>query len=98
MIGGIYLKFTESMLNAYSQPLSATEEEQCRNAIRMVADALKTFGFTDDNAAIAPLYPDTFSYSLQCIVHRIRVELNYLCKDPMRIIQMYVLKVMWMLQ
>lgn len=39
------MKFTESMLNAYSQPLSATEEEQCRNAIRMVADALKTFGF-----------------------------------------------------
>lgn len=62
------MKFTESMLNAYSQPLSATEEEQCRNAIRMVADALKTFGFTDDNAAIAPLYPDTFSYSLQ--MHR----------------------------
>ena len=46
------MKFTESMLNTYSQPLSATEDGQCKNAIRMVADALKTLGFTDDNAAI----------------------------------------------
>ena len=38
----------------YSQPLSATEDGQCKNAIRMVADALKTLGFTDDNAAITP--------------------------------------------
>ena len=48
----------------YSQPLSATEDGQCKNAIRMVADALKTLGFTDDNAAITPLYTDTFAYSL----------------------------------
>jgi len=59
------LKFTESMLTNYSQPLSATEDGQCKNAIRMVADALKTLGFTDDNAAITPLYTDTFAYSLQ---------------------------------
>ena len=49
----------------YSQPLSATEDGQCKNAIRMVAHALKTLGFTDDNAAITPLYTDTFAYSLQ---------------------------------
>jgi hypothetical protein len=59
------LKFTESMLMNYSQPLSATEDGQCKNAIRMVADALKILGFTDDNAAITPLYTDTFAYSLQ---------------------------------
>ena len=59
------MKFTESMLMNYSQPLSATEDGQCKNAIRMVADALKTLGFTDDNAAITPLYTDTFAYSLQ---------------------------------
>ena len=59
------MKFTESMLTNYSQPLSATEDGQCKNAIRMVADALKTLGFTDDNAAITPLYTDTFAYSLQ---------------------------------
>ena len=59
------MKFTESMLTTYSQPLGATEDEQCKNAIRMVADALKTLGFTDDNAAITPLYSDTLAYSLQ---------------------------------
>lgn len=59
------MKFTESMLTTYSQPLSKTENEQCRNAIRMVADALKTLGFTDDNAAITPLYSETLAYSLQ---------------------------------
>ena len=59
------MKFTESMLEGYSQPLSATEDEQCKNAIRMVADALKELGFTDDNMTITPLYPDTLAYSLQ---------------------------------
>lgn len=59
------MKFTESMLDAYSQPLSATEDGQCKNAIRMVADALKKLGFTDDNAAITPLYSDTLAYSLE---------------------------------
>ena len=39
------MKFTESMLDAYSQPLSATEDGQCKNAIRMVADALKKTWF-----------------------------------------------------
>lgn len=59
------MKFTESMLEGYSQPLSATEDGQCKNAIRMVADALKGLGFTDDGVAITPLYPDTLAYSLQ---------------------------------
>lgn len=64
MRGETNLIFTEAMLNAYSQPLSATEDAMCKNAIRMVADALKKFGFTDDNAEITPLYDDTFAYSL----------------------------------
>lgn len=58
------MKFTESMLTSYSQPLSATEDGQCKNAIRMVADALKTLGFTDDNKDITPLYSETLAYSL----------------------------------
>lgn len=62
------MKFTEAMLEGYSQPLSATEDGQCKNAIRMVADALKVLGFTDDNATITPLYSDTLAYSLQ--LHR----------------------------
>ena len=65
MCGGVSLKFTESMLDAYSLPLITTEDGQCKNAIRMVADALKKLGFTDDNAAITPLYSDTLAYSLE---------------------------------
>ncbi len=59
------MKFSESMLDEYSKPLSATEDAQCKNAIRMVADALKKLGLTDDGAQITPLYPDTYAYSLQ---------------------------------
>lgn len=37
--------FTEEQLRKYAKPLSETEENQCKNAIRMVVDALKTIGF-----------------------------------------------------
>ena len=59
------MKFTESMLDGYSQPLGTTEDQQCKNAIRMVSDALKRLGLTDDGKEIALLYPDTYAYSLQ---------------------------------
>ncbi|MBR6982875.1 MAG: nucleotidyltransferase [Ruminococcus sp.] len=57
------MKFTESMLETYSQPLSATEDTMCKNSIRMVADALKPLGFSDDGI-IAAMVPDTYAYSL----------------------------------
>lgn len=59
------MKFTEEQLNQYSQPLSVTEENQCKHAIRMVADALKELGFTDDGKEISKLYSDTLAYSLE---------------------------------
>lgn len=59
------MKFTETMLDGYSQPLSATEDQHCKNAIRMISDALKKLGFTDDGKEIELLYPDTYAYSLQ---------------------------------
>lgn len=59
------MMFTEDMLNAYSQPLSDTEDNHCKNAIRMVADALKRIGFTDDGRSITPLYTGTYAYSLE---------------------------------
>lgn len=34
-------KFTEEMLKSYSAPLSDSEDQQCKNTIRMVRDALK---------------------------------------------------------
>lgn len=59
------MKFTEAMLDSYSQPLSATEDAQCRHTISMIRDALKSLSFTDDNKDIAPLYPDTFAYAIE---------------------------------
>lgn len=59
------MKFTESMLDGYSQPLSDTEDAKCKNAIRMVGDSLKNLGFKDDDTGIYPLYPDTLAYSLR---------------------------------
>lgn len=57
--------FTEPMLEIYSQPLGAKENEQCKRAIRMIRDALGALSFTDDNKGITPLYPDTLAYSIQ---------------------------------
>lgn len=62
---GIYIKFTEQQLKNYAKPLSETEDKQCLNAIRMVRDALKELGFTDDYKSIKPLYEDTYSYSVE---------------------------------
>lgn len=59
------MKFTESELHQYAAPLSATEEQHCKNAISMVRDALKPLGFTDDGKEIQPLYEDTYAYSLE---------------------------------
>ena len=58
------MKFTEDNLNAYSQPLSATEDELCKNAIRMVRDSLKPLGFSDEGKDISLLQPETFAYSI----------------------------------
>ena len=59
--------FTESMLEQYAAPLSATEDQMCKNAIGMVRDALKPLGFTDDGKEIKTLYSDTYAYSVEMI-------------------------------
>ena len=59
------MKFTEAMLDAYSQPLSATEDQHCKNAIRMVSNSLKKLGFAEDGNGIRLLYPDTYSYTVE---------------------------------
>lgn len=56
------MKFTESMLNSYAQPLSQTEDQQCKNAINMVVDALKPLGFKEKRSYVEPMYADTYSY------------------------------------
>ena len=59
------MKFTENMLEQYAAPLGKTEDQQCKNAIGMVRDALKPLGFTDDGKEIKTLYSDTYAYSLE---------------------------------
>jgi hypothetical protein len=59
------MKFTESMLDEYSQPLSSTEDAQCKQAISTVRDALKVLSFTDDGRGITPLYSDTAAYAIE---------------------------------
>ncbi|MBH9968634.1 nucleotidyltransferase domain-containing protein [[Bacillus] enclensis] len=56
------MKFTESMLNSYAQPLSQTEDQQCKNAINMVVNALKPLGFKEKRIKVEPMYTDTYSY------------------------------------
>lgn len=59
------MKFTEQQLISYSAPISETEEERCKNAIKMVRDAMKLVGYTDDNKEIRKYEADTFSYLLE---------------------------------
>lgn len=58
----ISLVFTEEMLIQYSQPLSATEDQQCKNAIRMVIDAIKPLGFSETRSSVEPMYGETYAY------------------------------------
>ncbi|MEF2619671.1 MAG: nucleotidyltransferase [Clostridia bacterium] len=56
------MKFKEQQLKDYAQPLSATEIEKCKNAIRMVRDAMKETGFIDDSSDIQNFIEDTFTF------------------------------------
>ena len=64
MKGENSMKFTEAMLDGYSKPLSTTEDQQCKNAIRMVSDALKKLNYTDDGAEIRSYATESYSYTL----------------------------------
>lgn len=56
------MKFTELMLDSYAQPLSQTEDQQCKNAINMVVSALTPLGFKEKKGFVEPMYADTYSY------------------------------------
>ena len=56
------MKFTEQNLKNYSKPLSDTEIEKCKNAIRMIREALKQSGFLDDSTDIQNFIEDTYTF------------------------------------
>lgn len=59
------MKFTEEELKKYAAPLSETENQKCLNAIKMVRDALKNFGFLADEELISKMYEDTYAYEIR---------------------------------
>lgn len=53
--------FTEEQIFSYSKPISDTEGIKCENAIRMVSDALKRVGYSEEKE-IQLAYTNTFAY------------------------------------
>jgi Nucleotidyltransferase domain. len=58
------LKYTEQQLARMASPIGKTEEEKCKNAIRMVRDAMKKLDYTDDGKDIYKFADDTYAYAL----------------------------------
>lgn len=59
------MKFTEKHVKTMASPISQSEDEKCKNAIRMVRDAMKKLNYTDDDEEIRSYLAETFSYSLE---------------------------------
>ncbi len=55
--------FTEEQLKRFAQPISDTEEQMCKNAIKMVKDALSDSNYISAKSETTKLYDDSYSYS-----------------------------------
>lgn len=55
------MKLTELDLVKYSKPLSDTEKNKCINAIRVISDALKNIGYSEEKD-LRLIYEDTFAF------------------------------------
>lgn len=58
------MKYTEKQLSKMASPISQSEDEKCKNAIRMVRDAMKNLNYTDDGNDIRSYVSETYSYAL----------------------------------
>ena len=58
------MKFTEEQVVKMASPISKSEEEKCKNAIRMVRDAMKKLYYTDDGKEIRTYMEETYSFAL----------------------------------
>lgn len=58
------MKFTEQQISKMASPISQTEDEKCKNAIRMVRDAMKKLNYTDDGKEIRTYADDSYAYAL----------------------------------
>ena len=58
------MKYTERQILRMAAPISKTEDEKCKNAIRMVRDAMKRLNYTDDGKEIRAYAEGSFAYAL----------------------------------
>lgn len=58
------MKYTEQQVSKMASPISQTEDEKCKNAIRMVRDAMKKLNYTDDGKDIRSFVAESYSYAL----------------------------------
>lgn len=57
------MKFTELQLKGFSAPLSNSEEERCKNALKMIRDALQLIGYDASSKGIYELEERTHAYA-----------------------------------
>lgn len=58
------MKYTENQISKMASPISQSEDEKCKNAIRMVRDAMKKLNYTDDGKDIRSYVAESYSYAL----------------------------------
>lgn len=58
------MKYTEKQISKMASPISQSEDEKCKNAIRMVRDAMKRLNYTDDGKDIRSYMAESYSYAL----------------------------------
>ena len=58
------MKYTEKQLCKMAAPISQSEDEKCKNAIRMVRDAMKKLNYTDDGEDIRSYMSESYSFTL----------------------------------
>ena len=59
------LKYTVEQLAKMASPISKSEDEKCKNAIKMVRDAMKHLNYTDDGNDIYSLEENSYAYALK---------------------------------
>lgn len=64
------MKYTEKQISKMASPISQSEDEKCKNAIRMVRDAMKKLNYTDDGKDIRSYIAESYSYAFAPTVHR----------------------------
>lgn len=58
------MKYTEKQISKMASPISQSEGEKCKNAIRMVRDAMRKLNYTDDGKEIRSYMAESYSYAL----------------------------------